>query len=59
MKMDNERHKEEFEEVQKDCPWAKYKGDGIICLAITGRMVCEQKNCALFYFKNFFERRTK
>ena len=57
MKMDDERHKEEFAEIRMYCPWV-LQGQLWICKA--NNDPCEQNNCAIFYFKNFFEkRRTK
>ena len=62
--MDDERHKEEFEEVRKECPFG-LRFPSVLssvpqkCKALSGwNQDCEQKNCAIFYFKNFFARRT-
>lgn len=55
--MDDERHKEEFEDVRVDCPWI-FVSDSQKFICKANNAHCEQKNCAIFYFKNFFARRT-
>jgi hypothetical protein len=56
MKMDNERHKEDFQLVSKDCPWI-FISDSKVCICEATKTPCSQDTCALFYFKKFFERR--
>lgn len=55
MKMDDERHRDEFEEVRKECPWKYRKYNTNQCKALSKD--CTQDNCAIFYFKKFFNRR--
>jgi len=63
--MDNERHEREFDEVRKLCPWRSdekcrptefnFKMPGIQSWYILKD--CTQKNCPIYYFKTFFERK--
>ena len=57
--MDDEKHRKEFEEVRKLCPWRSGKK----CKPVIGDYQdhqlrnCTQKNCTPYYFKKFFERK--
>jgi hypothetical protein len=61
--MDSERHRKEFEEVRKMCPWRfEEKCRPVVFkFGISGVSAtlkdCVQKNCALFHFKKHFGRK--
>lgn len=56
MKMDDERHKMMFEELQKDCDWIGEMNIGghtiLVCQA--GNVPCKQKHCMPFKFGLYF-----
>jgi hypothetical protein len=62
MKMDDERHKEEFKNVSENCPWRRgpYPDNGFgggFCEATENKKPCLDINCAPFHFRKTFERR--
>jgi hypothetical protein len=58
MKMDDERNKMMFKELQKECEWKdelNFEGD-IVVVCPAGNVPCKQKNCIPFKFGLFFNR---
>lgn len=60
IKMDDQRHKEEFKNVSENCPWrhglpgSHFTSNGY-CEATEKRKPCDEVNCAVFHFKKMFE----
>jgi hypothetical protein len=55
--MDDERHRKEFEEVRKLCPWRIGEKCKPVLYSYTQKELrdCTQNNCTPYYFKKFFE----
>ena len=55
--MDNERHRKEFEEVRKECPWTVDTKCKPVLYSYTQKELrdCTQSTCVCFYFKKFFK----